>query len=361
VFGQRSATRAVVTGVILGCAAWLLARAFRSIDVGATLHAVLRIGALAPLTLLPFLGAMALDALGIRILLGLMGRRVPFGRLLPIRIATEALHVTAPAGFLVADSATAKLLDLHFGVPLADGGMLAVARKWLVMRAHAFYLALGALCGASMLAAASQRSFGGPWLPWAIGASALAPLVLSIALGQGMRGGGMALALHRLLGAFPWPALRRKAERWRDGAVSVDARLAQVGRAKAATRTASAFFLGCWLFEALDTAMVIWLVGGPTNLVFALACEVGISMLRSMGNVAPAGLGVQDAGYATLLPAMGLSPDVTAAFVLVKRAKELVWIGVGYGLLAALRRPESAQGATSQPDGAIGRLLPSDA
>jgi hypothetical protein len=58
---------------------------------------------------------------------------------------------------------------------------------------------------------------------------------------------------------------------------------------------------------------------------------------------------------------MGLSPDVTAAFVLLKRAKELVWIGVGYGLLAALRRPESAQGATSQPDGAIGRLLPSDA
>jgi lysylphosphatidylglycerol synthase-like protein len=335
----------VVAGVIVAGAAWLLARAFRSVDLGATLHAVLRIGALAPLALLPFVGGMALDAAGMRVLLGLMGRSVPWTRILPIRIATEALHVTAPAGFLVADSATAKLLDLHFTVPLREGAMLAVARKWLVMRAHAVYLALGALCGAAALGAASHRYLGGGWLPWAIGACALVPLTLSIVVGQGIRGGAMATRVQQALFALPWPALQKQMAHWREGAVAVDARLACMGRARASTSIAALAFLGCWLFESLDTAVILRLVGGPPSFAFALASEVGISMLRSMGNVAPAGLGVQDAGYATLLPAIGMSPDAAAAFVLVKRAKELVWIGIGYALLAALRRPESVKDA----------------
>jgi hypothetical protein len=285
-------------------------------------------GALAPLTLLPFVGGMALDALGMRGLLGVMGNRVPVARLLPIRIATEALHVTVPAGFLVADSANAKLLHAHFGVPLTDGAMLAVARKWLVMRAHAVYLTLGAVCGASALAAASQRYLGGGWLPWAVGGCAIVPLSLSVALGQGLRGGAMALRFQQAVFAI-------------------------LGRAGPSTWIAALAFLGAWLFESVDTAVVIRLVGGPPSFAFALASEVGISMLRSLGNVAPAGLGVQDAGYATLLPAMGMSPDVAAAFLLVKRAKELVWIGVGYALLAVLRRepshaPRAAQAAIAR-------------
>jgi hypothetical protein len=353
----------VVAGFVVAGAALLLARAFRAVDLGATFHAVLRIGALAPLTLLPFVGGMAVDAAGMRVLLGLMGRRVPLTRILPIRIATEALHVTAPAGFLVADSATAKLLDVHFGVPLGEGAMLAVARKWLVMRAHAAYLCLGALCGAAALGAASQHYLGGRWLPWVIGASALVPLSLSVAVGQGLRGGGMALRLQQLLIALPWPALRKHTARWRDGAVAADERLASVGKAHASTWIAALMFLGCWLFESLDTAVVIRLVGGPPSFAFALASEVGISMLRSMGNVAPAGLGVQDAGYATLLPAMGMSPDAAAAFVLVKRAKELVWIGIGYALLAALRRPELARAPAAIArvvHDPVGRLLARD-
>jgi hypothetical protein len=39
---------------------------------------------------------------------------------------------------------------------------------------------------------------------------------------------------------------------------------------------------------------------------------------------------------------VGLSHEATAAFVLLKRAKEVVWIAFGYGLLAALRRPGAA-------------------
>jgi uncharacterized membrane protein YbhN (UPF0104 family) len=100
----------------------------------------------------------------------------------------------------------------------------------------------------------------------------------------------------------------------------------------------------------VDTAIVLRLVGGPLDWSCAVAAEVGISMIRSVGNVAPAGLGMQDAGYVTVFRAMGLSPEGAAAFVVIKRAKELLWIATGYALLALLRRRRTAS-AASDPAG----------
>jgi hypothetical protein len=332
--------RTVLGAAVALAACALLARSFAGVDFRATLRAVLRIGPFAPVVLAPWLAGVACDAAGMRILLTSMGRNVGIFRLLPIRIATEALHVTAPAGFLVADSVTASLLAARCGVPIAEGAVLAVARKWLVMRAHAAYIMTGAVVGAGLLTAVSERYLGGGWLPWAIGTLALAPLLLSLGLGTGFRGRDTLARLQSALGKVPWRALAARAARWRESASNGDATLSRIGAARNSTWIAAGAFLVCWILEALDTAVILRLLGASLDLTFAMAAEVGISMLRSIGNVLPAGLGVQDAGYATLLPAMGMAPDAAAAFVLVKRGKELVWIGVGYALLAALRRAQ---------------------
>jgi uncharacterized membrane protein YbhN (UPF0104 family) len=278
------------------------------------------------------------------VLLGAMGARVPFARLLPIRIATEALHLTAPAGFVVADTATAALLDAHCRVSLSKGAILAVARKWLVMRAHAAYIVLGTVCGAAVLTAVSQRFLGGRWLVAAAGAAALLPLTLSMALGAGFTGRPALARLHGALERLPWATVRGLVARWKGGAVVADEHLARIGADPRATWSAAGWFLGCWIFESIETALVLWLVGGPASLAMALAVEVALSLVRSIGNVAPAGLGLQEAGYATLLTAMGVDVDTAAAFVLLKRGKELVWIGVGYALLAGMRRGEPIRG-----------------
>jgi uncharacterized membrane protein YbhN (UPF0104 family) len=114
--------------------------------------------------------------------------------------------------------------------------------------------------------------------------------------------------------------------------------MTRVGSARSATRWATAAFCVCWLTEALETALLLWMLGGAFDLRVALAVETGASLVRSIGNVAPAGLGMQEAGYATLLTATGTGVDSAAAFVLLKRCKELLWIGAGYGLLV-LQRP----------------------
>lgn len=216
--------------------------------------------------------------------------------------------------------------------------MLAVARKWLVMRGHFFYIVLGTAVGATALAGVSRRNFGGPWPPWAVGLSSLAPMALSIGIGAGFRGRPAFARILEPLSRARWTKVRQRAHRWSDGAATLDARLARIGAARPATWAAAAAFFACWLLESVDTAIVLRLVGGPLDWSLAFAAEVAISMVRSVGNIAPVGLGMQDAGYATLFRAMGLSPEGSAAFVLVKRGKELVWVATGYALLALMRR-----------------------
>jgi hypothetical protein len=303
------------------------------------LRALSRPGPWALVALAPFLFSTACDAAGMVVLMRAIGRVVPFGRMLAIRIATEALHLTAPAGFLVADSTTAVLLHAGSGVPLREGAVLAVARKWLVMRAHAIYIGLGALSGWGALSAMSRSHLGGPWLAWAVAGGALVPLTLSLGVGAGFRGGHAVARVQSALGRIPWEALQRAVGGWRAGAVEVDGHMAAVGASGKVTRAASLAFLACWLGESLDTAIVLDLVGAPFDFTLAMGAEVGISLLRSIGNFAPAGLGLQDAGYATMLSGLGIPVDTAAAFVILKRAKEMAWIAFGYALLAALRSP----------------------
>jgi uncharacterized membrane protein YbhN (UPF0104 family) len=313
----RSLARGVLVAVLAAAALALLVRAFAAVDARRAIAALGSTGALAPLALVPFVVAMTLDAAGGGALLRALGRSVPWTRLFAIRVATEALHMTAPAGFVGADSTTAVLLDQCCGVPVREGAVLAVARKWLVMRAHAAYIAIGAALGVSAVAGIGRRLFFADVLPVAVALSALVPLALSLAVGATMRA--------------------------RKPITPLQPELATVARAGHEGRVATALFLGQWLTEACETALLVRLVGGSLDVPGAIGVEVALSLVRAVAQVAPAGLGVQDAGYATLLPAAGVAPEHAAAFVLLKRGKELVWVAVGYALLATLRRAQPAR------------------
>jgi len=167
-----------------------------------------------------------------------------------------------------------------------------------------------------------------------------------MALGAGFRGRPSLARLQALARRFPWQALRARVTRLRAGALAGDAQLARLGAARPATWLATASFFGCWLCESIETALILWLIGAPLDLALAMAVEVGLTLARSVGNFAPAGIGIQEAGYATLLTATGLGVETAAAFVLLKRAKEIVWIAIGYGLLAGMGRSEGAREVT---------------
>jgi len=95
------------------------------------------------------------------------------------------------------------------------------------------------------------------------------------------------------------------------------------------------WFLGGWLLEAVETFLILRLIGVDLDFFTVASFEVALSLLRSLVFVIPAGIGVQDAGYVLFLRALGVPDAVTAgaAFALLKRSKELFWATAGFGLL----------------------------
>ena len=106
-------------------------------------------------------------------------------------------------------------------------------------------------------------------------------------------------------------------------------------------------FLVEWLVEGAETVLIVRCLGLPLPLGPILALDALGSLLRVVVFFVPAGLGVQDAALILLLRQMGVPNPLAAgaALVLVKRAKELVWIAVGSLLLVAHRGPRNADGA----------------
>jgi len=85
----------------------------------------------------------------------------------------------------------------------------------------------------------------------------------------------------------------------------------------------SAVHLLGWIASAGGTWLSVRLMGGSLRFVDAIAIESVLCALRSAAIVVPGALGVQEAGYAMLMPLFGLSPGIGLAVSLLKRAREI--------------------------------------
>jgi uncharacterized membrane protein YbhN (UPF0104 family) len=342
--------RRIEVGITLvGCAvgAVMLARLVAKLDGHAAWTVVGAAGPAVAVGLVPFVLGMAADAYGLVVLLRALGHTTTLARVLPIRLASEALHATIPGGFVASDTATAVLLESRCGVPVRDGIVASLARKWLVMRSHSAYIAVGAVAGFAALGTISRSIVRGPNLPWIVLASALVPLVLATALRAGLLGRSTFTRLYGVLARIPWQRLARWLESRRHEAVASDAQSARLRASRGATALAGLAFLVCWCFESLESALLLRLAGVDLGLASIFAIEAGLSLVRSAIVVTPSGLGVVDMGYATVLSVLGADVGGVSAFLVLKRGKEVVWVLAGYTLLAAFhaRLPSGARTA----------------
>jgi putative membrane protein len=85
----------------------------------------------------------------------------------------------------------------------------------------------------------------------------------------------------------------------------------------------SAAHLVGWLVSAGGTWLAVYLIGGKLDITGAIAIESVLCALRSAAVIVPGALGVQEAGYAMLMPLFGLTPEVGLAVSLLKRAREI--------------------------------------
>ncbi len=279
---------------------------------------------------LPSVAIYVLDALGWR----LCFERPPplsFPRLFAIRMAGEAINNTLPVVQVGGEPVKALLLK-HHGVPLTEGLASVIVAKLEVGLAQFVFV----LCGvvAAVLAGGAGRDL-------AVGAGVVVVL--------GLGGTGLAIAaLHRGPGRLLAALSRRTGllagvvERRREALGRLDASLAAV-YARGWGRAALVFvlFLGAWALEALEVWLFARFLDLPLGPLAALAIGSLLSVARAVGSFSPGSLGVTEGGGVLLFVAFGQTEAVALAFAVVRRARDLLWIGVGAAVLAGygLLRP----------------------
>jgi len=251
--------------------------------------------------------------------------------------------MSVPAGSVIGETLTPALLKKIGGVPIAEGLATVGLRKALFVLSEAPYVTLAAVLGFTTMMHGSKAIIGVPGLEWLIAACAAFLLFAGLLAVTVLVKGSVAERTHRLLGIIPHQGIRSWLEAKRTGFVGTDLHFKEALRLDrhGLYLPLSAYF-AVWLTEAFESYLILVLLGARLSFGEVLSFDAVMSLVRTLVFFIPGAIGVQDVGYLAFLRAYGVSDanTVGAAFVLVKRLKELFWIGFGYLVLFSLGRTE---------------------
>jgi hypothetical protein len=334
----------------------LFVHALAKSDLPAAWGRIRAVGPLCGLVVVPFPFALAMDAWAWKGLLAALDRKVSWFALLKIRIGTEAVTNSAPAGAMWADAISPGLVSRRCGVPVADVFAACTAKRWTVVRMHGGYVALSSAFGATAILHASRHLMGNDALILITLGAATCLVFLSIGIEALAAHGRIAGRVSGTLGRARFKWLKIWIEERRHHFALADIQLARLSKDKRAGAVAAWRMLGLWLFEGLESYLILRLLGAPLGLIEVLSFDAALSVVRSSAMFAPAGIGVQDVGYLAMLEAYGV-PDAASlgpAFIVLKRMKEAFWVAIGFVMLArtgpraVLLHPEKEVEAAAQ-------------
>jgi uncharacterized membrane protein YbhN (UPF0104 family) len=329
------------------CALSLLVWTFHGVDFARVSESMAGIGAPGLLLIAtPALLSLCFECLGWRRVFQSLDQRVAWRSLLRVRLMTEAIAQTLPLGVVWAESLKPSLLARHGGVPASRAVAGLVARKYLLISSQAVSVALLSVCGFGTLRRLSRALTSHGEFAW--GAFAVSALLCLLALGVSgaFARGHIADRLLGLLRRVPNVKLQHALLRRQASFASTDSLTERYFSAGFPRTTVlpGAFFLCGWLLEAVESFVILRLLGVELDFFAVASVEVMLSFLKNVLFVLPSGIGVQDVGYVSCLTALGVPDALTvgAAFSALKRGKELFWAGIGYFLLASESRPSRA-------------------
>jgi uncharacterized protein (TIRG00374 family) len=282
------------------------------------------------LMLIPSIIMYVVEAYGWKVTLGPSAKHLPFWRVLAIRTAGEVVNMTTPAGYSGGEPLKAFLLR-NRNVPIVDGVTSVVIAKTTMTIAEVLFILIGIALGMWLL--------GGNDSSGQTVAAALLSVVL-LALGT------VAFVFVQRQGIFTWllQSLRmvglkiRYLEAREKKLRSLDQTILDFYRYNRPAFCASTglFFLG-WMAEALEVYVIIYILGGPAIALSAISIGALSVFIKGGTFFIPGSLGAQEGGNLFLLNAFGYSDVAGITFALLRRFRELAWIGIGLLCLALLR------------------------
>lgn len=270
--------------------------------------------------------------------------RVRFVDLWRVRAAGESLNAVLPAAYMGGEPVKALLLR-RYGVSGAEGMASAIVGKTAMTVAQVLFVLSG--LGAAALVAEGEN------LGVLLGASAAITALGAVSVWLAYKGQTYGLgrlvegAVNRLgIGQRQFGARREAFERM-DAALT-----AFYAEDRKRFWVATLVFFVAWALELVEVAIFIHLLGLPLGFTEAYAIAALATVVKAAGFFIPASLGAQEGGNVLLFFAFGLTSVNALAFSLLRRVRELLWIGLGFGLLAWLGVPkgESPLSGDATPD-----------
>jgi uncharacterized protein (TIRG00374 family) len=281
-------------------------------------------------TILPSLAMYLVDVSAWRVTLKSAEASVGFGTLFAIRTAGEAVNSTTPTASIGGEPVKAYLLTT-LGVPFADALASTVVAKGAMIAAQILFMLIG--LGLWVEIFWSRRAFE----PLLLGAAvAVGTVVFAVVGAAAVRRHGIFSAL---VGIFRTCGLRAEWLKRREPFLrKVDGLIfGFYERERSRCYRAVALFLLGFGFEAIEVYVMLRFLGVAVDPAAAWSISALSLVIKNGSSVIPWSLGAQDGGNVLLVTLFGWSDSVGMAFALLRRVRELIWIGAGFLALAFLR------------------------
>lgn len=268
----------------------------------------------------PYLLAVVFDVLGWRYT---FDRPLPFGlpRLMGIHVIGKAVNLLTPLAPIGGEPLKAYLLHTK-GIPLAEGLASVVISKTLVTIAQGLFII--AATGFAVV----YLDPPAPLLQAVLGTVAVGAALVGLFVLTQTRG-----LFARLFGILQRAGLRLST--LDEGARDLDGRIARYYRRPSWRLLAAlGFHVLSWLAEGLEAYVLLALLGLSPSVGFALALAAFSSAVRAASFLVPAGLGIQEGGNVFIFLSFGLPPEAAMAFSVIRRLREVLWLGAGFLLLS---------------------------
>jgi len=262
------------------------------------------------LVCLPFALIMAVDTLGWRYAFAY--DRVPFLRLVAARIAGEAVNVMTAVAPVGGDAIKVWFLRPH--VPYQESIASVIVAKTTITLSQALFLLIGVMAAVALAVDARLvRAMLWLFLVELIGAGGFLAVQVAGSVSRGARLLSRVKKLDALAGAENLDRTLQSFYRreWRRFALSVG------------------FHLLGWLMGALETWLFLRVLQIPASLTTALVIETLGSAVRFATFFVPGSLGALEGANTAAFAALGLGAPAGLAFSLLRRLRQVVWIGLG--------------------------------
>lgn len=276
------------------------------------------------LVLIPYFIVFALDTLGWKYALKNLTPDLKFLGLFAARMAGESINCLTPSAYLGGEPIKAYLLKTY-NISIVDGMASVVISRTIMTLAQVVFVLLGVALAlsrlqdtGSLLAVATLTLFLG------------IPLTAMIMVSKKR---GFFTATLNLLRRFKLHI--KFLEESADKIKELDDTISEFYRTnKRGFYMCFLFYFLGWLAGMIEVYLILKFLGVPIDITNAFIIEALFTVARSVASFIPGSLGGQEGGVLLVFMALSLTAQVGLSFCIIRRLREVIWVGAGLVILA---------------------------